>query len=84
MTHQQPPQPEIERDKNRLSGSPILGRLLSFALVAILIVAVSAVLVWPLWRFAMTNKPLFSAFVGFLVVALAVWGVLRQRRRRQR
>lgn len=51
----------------------------AFLFVAgLLIAGGSAILVWPLWKFATVHRALYAAFIGLALLAFALWKLAKR------
>lgn len=50
----------------------------AFIVGGALIAGAAAILVWPLWKLAVTNRILYSALVGAAVLAFLAWNLIRR------
>ena len=62
----------------RGDGLSRLRDVASFLSAGALIAGASAVLVWPLWKLAATNRILYSALVGAVLLAFLSWKLVRR------
>jgi len=55
-----------------------LGEAAAYLAGGALIAGAAAVLVWPLWKLAATNRQLYAALVGAVILAFLSWKLIRR------